>query len=72
MGKRCDLGAVEAEPDGDVNGDGAVDSADILSLFGWIFGHGPQPPGRSDANGNGVEGIDDLFFLINRVSGQTR
>ena len=43
LGGRCDLGAFEVEPKGDVNGDGAVDVLDVFYLVNYLFAGGPAP-----------------------------
>jgi hypothetical protein len=65
IGTNCDLGAVEVEPPGDVNGDGNVDVADVFYLINFLFASGPVPPGRANVNGSGGIDVSDAFFLIN-------
>jgi hypothetical protein len=52
-------------PQGDVNGDGAVNVADVFYLINYLFAGGPPPLGPSDANGDGVLSVADIFYLIN-------
>ena len=48
-----------AGPDGDVNGDGCVDDADLLEV---LFNFGATGQNRADVNGDGV--VDDADLLI--------
>jgi hypothetical protein len=65
IGARCDLGAVEVEPIGDVNGDGVVDVADVFFLINHLFAGGPSPLGRANVNGDMSVSVADVFYLIN-------
>ncbi len=53
IGARCDIGSFERGPNGDTNGDGVVDVADVFYLINFLFAGGPMPLGLSDANGAG-------------------
>jgi hypothetical protein len=64
IGPRCDLGAVEANPNGDANGDGTVTVADVFYLLNFLFAGGPAPLESADANGDGSLDVADVFYLI--------
>nr|NIM99149.1 hypothetical protein [candidate division Zixibacteria bacterium] len=52
---------------GDGNGDGAVNSSDVVYLINYLFRDGspPEPPIAGDANCDGLVGVEDLIYLIN-------
>ena len=52
---------------GDVNGDGAIDVADILYLINYLFigGPAPEPLESGNINCDGVVDIADVVYLIN-------
>jgi hypothetical protein len=62
---RCDIGAFELGPSGDVNGDGIVDVQDVFYLINFLFAGGPPPLGRANVNGDSTIGVNDVFYLIN-------
>jgi predicted outer membrane repeat protein len=64
-GAACDLGAYEFEANGDVNGDGTRDVADVFALINFLFAGSATPPGLGDADGNVVTDVADVFYLIN-------
>jgi CSLREA domain-containing protein len=64
-GAACDLGAYEYDANGDVNGDGMRDVADVFFVINFLFAGGPAPMGLADVNGDGKTDIADVFFLIN-------
>ena len=65
IGAACDVGAVEVEPKGDVNGDGVVNLADVFYLINYLFAGGVAPLGRANVNGDTVVTVADVFYLIN-------
>jgi predicted outer membrane repeat protein len=65
IGGRCDTGAFELGPSGDVNGDGLVNVTDVFYLINFLFAGGPIPLGRGDVNGDNVIDVADVFYLIN-------
>jgi hypothetical protein len=65
VGNSCDIGSVEREPAGDVNGDGSADVADVFALINWLFAGAALPPGRTDMKDDYSTGVDDVFYLIN-------
>ncbi|HKC23393.1 MAG TPA: choice-of-anchor Q domain-containing protein, partial [Thermoanaerobaculia bacterium] len=67
IGARCDLGAYERAPCGDVNGDGSVDVSDVFFLINALFAGGPLPPGLANVSGDSTVGVADVFFLINTL-----
>jgi hypothetical protein len=50
---------------GDVNGDGVRDVADVFYLINFLFASGPAPLGCSDVNGTFTLDVADVFYLIN-------
>jgi len=52
---------------GDVNGDGEINSGDVVYLINYLFKEGPQPqPWESgDVNCDGVINSSDVVYLIN-------
>jgi CSLREA domain-containing protein len=64
-GAACDIGAYEYAANGDVNGDGVRDVADVFTLINFLFANGPALAGLGDVNGDGKTDIADVFSLIN-------
>jgi hypothetical protein len=60
-------GLVAAYARGDANGDGVINSADVVYLINYLFAHGsaPQPWQAGDANCDGVINSADVVYLIN-------
>ncbi len=56
-----------AGSNGDANGVGGVNSADILYLINFIFAGGPAPLGPVDVNGDGNVNSADVLYLINFI-----
>jgi len=52
---------------GDANGDGVINSADVVYLINYLFigGPAPIPPEAGDANCDGVINSADVSYLIN-------
>jgi hypothetical protein len=50
---------------GDVDGNGQVNVADVFYLINFLFAGGPRPIGASDASGDGQVNVADVFYLIN-------
>jgi autotransporter-associated beta strand protein len=50
---------------GDVNGDGAVDVADVFALINYLFAGAATPGGDLDVNGDLTPNVTDVFYLIN-------
>ena len=52
---------------GDVNGDGAIDVADVLYLINYLFKNGlaPRPLAAGDVNCDGRVSISDVVYLVN-------
>jgi hypothetical protein len=52
---------------GDGNGDGGVNSADVVYLLNYLFAHGapPVPMATGDVNCDGVINSADVVYLIN-------
>jgi CSLREA domain-containing protein len=67
IGARCDTGAYERGPCGDVNGDGTVDLSDVFFLINFLFAGGPLPPGLANVDGDQAMTVGDVFFLLNRL-----
>ncbi len=67
VGARCDIGAYERTPCGDVNGDGSVNVSDVFFLINYLFAGGPLPPGLANVNSDAFLNVSDVFFLINRL-----
>jgi hypothetical protein len=67
IGTRCDIGAYERSPCGDVNGDGAVNVADVFFLINYLFAGGQLPPGLANVNQDSVIDVNDVFYLINAL-----
>jgi len=53
--------------DGDTNGDGVINVADIVYLINHLFAGGPQPVGNGDADHNTLIQVTDVFYLINHL-----
>ena len=66
-GSSVDLGAYERAPCGDVNGDGAVDVADVFFLINALFAGGPPPLGLANVDQSGTIDVSDVFYLINAL-----
>lgn len=60
------------EMKGDVNGDGSVNTKDIVSVVGYIMGNTPDGfnAAAADVNGDGVVNIADVVALVNIVAGK--
>jgi hypothetical protein len=56
-----------ARSNGDANGDGSVDIADVFYLINFLFASGPGPIGPADVNGDLTTDIADVFYLINAL-----
>jgi predicted outer membrane repeat protein len=67
FGTRCDIGAYERAPCGDVNGDGAVNVIDVFFLINHLFAGGAIPPGLANVNQDSVIDVNDVFYLINAL-----
>jgi hypothetical protein len=65
IGAACDLGAFEAEPIGDANGDGVVGVSDVFYVINYLFAGGAPPLGRANVNGDSAVNVNDVFYLIN-------
>jgi CSLREA domain-containing protein len=65
VGARCDVGAYERTPCGDVNGDGTLDVSDVFFLLNALFAAGPIPPGLANVNRDATTNVSDAFFLLN-------
>jgi CSLREA domain-containing protein len=65
IGSACDIGAYERSPCGDVNGDGAVNVADVFFLINSLFAGGALPPGLANVNADSAIDVGDVFYLIN-------
>ncbi len=65
VGGLVDLGADEFRRPGDLDGDGAVNVVDLLSLLG-AWGPCPAPPAScaADLDGDGAVGVTDLLSLL--------
>lgn len=52
---------------GDANGDGVVESGDVVFLINYLFKHGasPDPLQAGDSNCDGTVGSGDVVYLIN-------
>jgi hypothetical protein len=52
---------------GDANGDGSINSGDIVYLINYLFigGPAPSPLEAGDADCNGEVNASDVIFLIN-------
>jgi CSLREA domain-containing protein len=61
----ADSGAIQRVTGGDVNGDGAIDVADLFILINFLFAGGPPPVGEADMSGDGSIDVVDVFYLIN-------
>jgi len=57
---------------GDANGDGMVDIADVVYLINYLFLEGlpPIPMAAGDANGDCVVDIADVVYLLNYLFGE--
>ena len=60
-----------AEGTGDVNGDGKVNTMDLIRLMKYISGvEVDVAPGTADVNGDGRENTLDLIRLMKIVNGE--
>src|SRR5258706_136315 len=50
---------------GDIDGNGVTDVADVFYLINFLFAGGPAPIGFGDTSGNGNVDVADVFYLIN-------
>jgi hypothetical protein len=59
--------AVRICEDGDANGDGLINSADVVYLINYLFKGGPAPVPleAGDCNGDGIINSADVVYLIN-------
>jgi hypothetical protein len=59
--------AVKICETGDANGDGIINSADVVYLINYLFKGGPPPVPleAGDANGDGIVNSADVVYLIN-------
>ena len=60
------------EMKGDVNGDGSVNTKDLVSVVGYIMGNTPDGfnAAAADVNGDGVVNIADVVALVNIAVGK--
>jgi len=68
MGKIMDWFKISKSPSrGDVNGDGIVNSADVVYLINHLFkgGPAPQPSESGDVNCDGILNSADVVYLVN-------
>ena len=57
--------------EGDVNGDGEVNAADVYYFINYVHGGGPAPAaGTGDVDGNGSVNAADLAYLVAYVYGR--
>ena len=56
---------------GDANGDGTVNAADIVEVVNFIMGHssGKFKEDAADANGDGVVNAADIVAIVNIIMG---
>ncbi len=54
---------------GDINGDGPIDTGDIIWLINYIFRSGPAPIQTGDINASGDVNVADAVYLINYLFG---
>ncbi len=54
---------------GDVNGNGVINSADIIYLVNYVFkgGPAPEPIETGDVNNNGAINSADIIYLVNYI-----
>ncbi len=57
---------------GDVNGDGAVDVADIASVINVMAGSADVSSAQADVNGDGVVDVADIATIINEMAARAR
>ena len=50
---------------GDIDGNGVTDVADVFYLINFLFAGGPAPIGFGDTSGDGNVDVADVFYLIN-------
>jgi hypothetical protein len=50
---------------GDVDGNGAVNVADVFYLINALFASGPAPVCSGNVNGDAASDVSDVFYLIN-------
>ena len=60
----------EAYAPGDINGDGAVNTGDLIRLIKYINRTVRTVPGNPDVNGDGQEDVRDLIRLMKFVNGE--
>ena len=66
--KYCDIGADEFEIDqGDVNGDGAVDLADVIVILKVLTNQSTIVYQEADMDGNGTIGLEDALKLMDQL-----
>jgi hypothetical protein len=55
----------------DVNGDGVVNTSDLLAIVNWLVRNGNRPgaevPANFDVNGDGVIDVLDLLAVVNEI-----
>jgi CSLREA domain-containing protein len=64
-GAACDLGAYEANANGDANGDGTRSVTDVFVLINFLFAGAAAPAALADVNGDRATDVQDVFLLIN-------
>ena len=57
---------------GDVNGDGAVDVADIATVISVMSGSADVSSATADVNGDGTVDIADIVAVINIIAANAR
>jgi glucose/arabinose dehydrogenase len=56
--------------EGDVNGDGHTDQADLYSLIHHVYSGGPAPVQGGDVDGNGIINANDVSYLAAYLLGR--